>query len=171
MLTMLLCPIPHFSFILSLSKPFLEVPLYWYGCVGTCCREIVFEMNCWSFWSYHLRARHTLSASSQPTSSPSLYLPGDSFFLSHLCPSVLILRLSSTKLSWTCSYVSHSILNIVPLLHLWSVIYFYLCNVRLLTLQQELVSWDYFLLWEHIQRGELLLITIWDNPSKGYYEE
>ena len=43
-------------------------------------------------------------------------------------------------------------------------------DVRLLTLYWELVSWCCFLLQEHIQRGELLLITIWDDPSKDYYE-
>ena len=62
------------------------------------------------------------------------------------------------------------VLNIAPLLHLWSAMYLYLYNVRLLTLHWELVSWDHFLPWEHVQRGELLLITIWDDPSKGYYE-
>ena len=108
MLTMFLCLIPHSSFILSLSKPFLEVPLYWYDYVGTCRREIMFEMNHRFFWSYCLWARCTLSASSQPAPSPSLYLPRDSFLLSHLCPSIPILRLFFTKPSRICSYTSHS---------------------------------------------------------------
>jgi len=38
----------------------------------------------------------------------SLYLPRDSFFLSHLCPSVPILRLSFTEPSQIRSYVSCS---------------------------------------------------------------
>ena len=43
-------------------------------------------------------------------------------------------------------------------------------DVRPLTLYWELVFWGCFLPQEHIQRGELLLITIWDDPSKDYYE-
>ena len=62
------------------------------------------------------------------------------------------------------------ILNIAAVLHPWSVTYFYLYGVRLLTLHRGLVSWGRFLLWEHVQRGELLLITTWDDPSKNYYE-
>jgi len=62
------------------------------------------------------------------------------------------------------------ILNIASVLHPWSITYFYLYDVRLLILHRGLVSWGHFLLREHIQRGELLLITIWDDPSKDYYE-
>jgi len=98
----------------------------------------------------------------------SLRLSIGSFLLRHLFSSVLTLRLSLCKPSQTCSM--SLVLNIAPLLHPWSVVYLYLYDVRLLTLHWELVSWGCFLLWEHIQRGELLLITIWDDPSKGYYE-
>jgi len=62
------------------------------------------------------------------------------------------------------------VLNIASVLHPWSVTYFYLYGIRLLTLHRRLVSWGRFLFREHIQRGELLLITIWDDPSKDYYE-
>jgi len=61
------------------------------------------------------------------------------------------------------------ILNIVPVLHPWYVTYFYLYDVRLLTLHWELVSWGHFLLREHVQRGELLLITICMGVFSRYY--
>ena len=135
---------------------------------GTCCREIVFEMNRQSLWLDHLRARCTLSTSSQPASSPLYTFPETPSFSGISSPA-----------SWSSGYLLLSplrsapmplVLNIVPVLHPWSVIYLYLCDVRLLTLHRELVSWGCFLLRQHIQRGELLLITIWDDPSKGYYE-
>ena len=68
-------PIPHSLFVLSLSEPFFEVPLYRHGCAGTWRREIVFEMNCRSSWSYRLRVHRTLSTSSQPASSPLYTFP------------------------------------------------------------------------------------------------
>jgi len=160
--------IPHSLFVLSLSEPFFEVPLYRYGCVGTCRREIVFEMNHQFSWLYHPRACCTLSTSSQPTSSPLYTFPET--------PSSLDI---SSLASWSPGYPLSSplvaapvplVLNIVPVLHLWSIVYLYLYDIRLLTLHQELVSWGHFLLREHVQKGELLLITIWDDPSKGYYE-
>jgi len=168
MLTMSLCPIPHSSFVLSLSEPFLEVPLYQYGYTGTCHREIVFEMNCQSLWLDCPRAHRTLSTSSQPASSPLYTFLETPFSLG-----------ISSLVSQSPSYPLPSplepapmflVLNIVPLLHPWSVVYLYLCDVRLLTFHGELVSWGHFLLWEHVQRGELLLITIWDDQSKGYYK-
>ena len=168
MLTMSLRPIPHSSFVLSLSKPFFEVPLYWYGRAETCCREIAFEMNCQSSLSYCPRAHCTLSTFSQPASSPLYTFPEIPFSLG-------ISPLASQSpgyplLNPLIAAPMPLVLNIVPVLHPWSVTYFYLYDVRLLTLHRELVSWGRFLLWEHIQRGELLLITIWDDPSKGYYE-
>jgi len=168
MLTISLHPIPHSSFILSLSEPFLEVPLYRYGCVGTCCREIVFEMNRRSLWSDRPQARRTLSTSSQLASSPLYTFP-------ETTSSLGIFSLAS----WSSGYLLSSplvsaptplFLNIVPVLYPWSVTYLYLYDVRLLTLHWELVSWGRFLLREHVQRGELLLMTIWDDLSKGYYK-
>jgi len=158
----------NFSFVLSLSEPFLEVPLYRYGRAGTCHREIVFKMNRRSFWLYHLRARRTLSTSSQPASLPLYTSPEtpSSSGISSLASRSPGYPLSSPLVSTPIPLV----LNIVPMLHLWSITYFYLYNVRLLTLHRELVSWGRFLPREHIQREELLLITIWDDPSKDYYE-
>ena len=168
MLTMSLRPISHSSFVLSLSEPFFEVLLYRYDHAGTCCREIVFKINHQSSWLYRPRACRTLSTSSQPASSPLYTFPET--------PSSLgISSLASQSpgyplLSPLIAAPMPLILNIVPVLHPWSTIYFYLYDVRLLTLHRELVSWGRFLLQEHVQRGELLLITIWDDPSKGYYE-
>jgi len=148
MLTMSLCPIPHSLFVLSLSEPFFEVPLYRYGHAGTCRKEIVFEMNHWSSWSYRLQARRTLSTSSQPASSPLYTFPetpsssGISSLTSRSPGYPLLSPLVTTPMPL--------ILNIVPMLHPWSVTYFYLYDVRLLTLHWELVSWGRFLLWEHI---------------------
>jgi len=125
-------------------------------------------MNHRSSWSYHPRAHHTLPTSSQPASSPS-----------HTFPETPSSSSISSLLSWSPGYPLSSllvatpmplVLNIVPVLHLWSVTYFYLYDVRLLALHWELVSWGRFLPREHVQRGELLLITIWDDPSKDYYE-
>ena len=159
MLTMSLHPIPHSSFVLSLSKPFLEVPLYRYGHTGTCRREIVFEMNRRFFWSYCSRARRTLSTSSQPASSP-LYT-----FLEIPFPSGISSLVSRSPgyplLSPLISVPIPLVLNIVPVLHPWSVTYFYLYDVRLLTLHRELVSRPF---------PSLLLMIIWDDLSKGYYE-
>ena len=165
---MSLRPIPHSSFVLSLFEPFLEVPLYWYGHAGTCCREIVFKMNCQSFWLYRLRACHTLLIFSQPASSlfhtfpetPSFLgiSPLSSWFPGYSLPSLLV---AAPMLL---------VLNIVSVLHPWFVTYFYLYDVRLLTLYWKLVSWGRFLPRGHIQRGELLLMTIWDDLSKDYYE-
>jgi len=169
MLTMSLCLISHFSFILSLSEPFFEVLLYCYGHVGTCRREIVFEMNRRSSWLYRLQAHRTLSTSSQPASSPLYTFPetpsssGISSLVSQSPGYPLLNPLVTAPMPL--------VLNIVPVLHPWSVTYFYLYDVRLLTLHWGLVSWGCFLLREYVQRGELLLITIWDDPSKGYYEE
>ena len=168
MLTIPLHPIPHSLFVLSLSEPFFEVLLYRYAHAGTWRREIVFKMNCRSSWSYRPRARYTLPTSSQPASSPA-----------HTFPETPSSSGISSLLSWSPGYFLLSlliaapmplILNIVPVLHPWSVTYFYLYDVRLLTLHRELVSWGHFLPWEHVQRGELLLITIWDDPSRDYYE-
>ena len=52
MLTMSLrlISIPH---LLSLSEPFIDTSFYWYGHMGTCCREIAFRMNCQSLWLDH----------------------------------------------------------------------------------------------------------------------
>ena len=148
MLTISLYPIPHSSFVLSLSKPFLEVPLYRYGHAGTCCREIVFEMNHWSLWLDRLQVRRTLSTSSQPASSllyTFLETPSSSGI------SSLASRSSGYPLpSPLESAPMFFVLNIVPLLHLWSIVYLYLCDVRLLTLHRELVSWGCFLLREHV---------------------
>jgi len=168
MLTMSLHLILHSSFILSLSEPFFEVPLYRYGRAVTCCREIVFEMNHQSSWLYRPQARRTLSTSSQPASSPLYTFPEtpSSSGISPLASQSPGYPLSSPLIAAPMP----PILNIVPVLHPWSVTYFYLYDVRLLTLHWGLVSWGRFLLREHVQRGELLLITIWDDPSKGYYE-
>jgi len=168
MLTMSLRPILHSSFVLSLSKPFFEVPLYWYGHAGTCRREIAFEMNRRSSLSYCPQVHRTLSTSSQPASSPLYTFP-------EIPSSLGISPLASQSpgyplLNPLIAAPMPLILNIVPVLHPWYITYFYLYDVRLLTLHQELVSWGRFLLQEHVQRGELLLITIWDDPSKGYYE-
>jgi len=168
MLTMSLRPIPHFSFVLSLSEPFFEVLLYQYGHAGTCCREIVFEMNYRSSWSYRPQARCTLSTSSQPVSSLLYTFPetpsssGISSLASRSPGYPLLSPLVAAPMPL--------ILNIVPVLHPWSVTYFYLYDIRLLTLHQKLVFWGRFLPWEHVQRGELLLMIIWDDLSKGYYE-
>ena len=168
MLIIPLHSIPHSLFVLSLSEPFLEVPLYRHGHMGTWRREIVFEMNRRSSWSYRPWARHTHSTSSQPVSSPS-----------HTFPETPSSSGISSLSFWSLGYPLSSllvaapmplILNIVLVLHPWSVTYFYLYDIRLLTLHWELVSWDRFLPQEHVQRGELLLITIWDDPSRDYYE-
>jgi len=168
MLTILLCPIPHSLFLPSLSEPSFEVPLYRCTRAGTWCREIVFEMNRRSSWSYHLRVRRTL-----PTSSQSASFPAHTFSETPFSSGI------SSLLSWSPGYPLSSlliatpmplILSIVPVLHPWSVTYFYLYDVRLLTLQRKPVSWGRFLPWEHVQRGELLLITTWDDPSKDCYE-
>ena len=168
MLIMSLRLILHSSFVLSLSEPFFEVPLYWYGCMGTCCREVMFEMNHRSSWSYHPRVYRTLSASSQPASSPLYTFPEtpSSSGISSLASRSLGYPLSSPLIAAPMPFV----LNIVPVLHPWSITYFYLYDIRLLTLHRELVSWGCFLPREYVQRGELLLITIWDDLSKGYYE-
>jgi len=168
MLIIPLCPIPLSSFILSSSEPFFEIPLYWHGHAGTWRREIVFKMNRQSSWSYYPRVCRTLPTSSQPAFSPSHTFPEtpsssgisslSSRFPGYSLPSLLV----ATPMPL--------VLNIVSGLHPWSAIYFYLYNVRLLTLHRGLVSWGHFLLREHIQRGELLLITIWDDLSKDYYE-
>ena len=98
----------------------------------------------------------------------SLYLSIVSYLLRYLSLSVLtsmlyfVSPLKPTPMSL--------VLNIAPLLHLWSAVYLYLYGIRLLTLHWELVSWSRSFPREHVQRGELLLITIWDDPSKGYYE-
>jgi len=168
MLIIPLCPIPLSSFVPSLSEPFFEVPLYRHGRVGTWHKEIVFEMNHRSSWLYRPRVHCTLPTSSQPA-----------FFLSHTFPetpsSSGISSLSSrfpgySLLSLLVAAPMPLVLNIVSVLHLWSATYFYLYNIRFLTLYWELVSWGRFLLWEHVQRRELLLITIWDDLSKDYYE-
>ena len=168
MLTMSLRPIPHSLFVLSLSEPFLEVPLYRYGRAGTCCREIMFEMNRQSLWSDRPQVHRTLSTSSQPTSSPLYTFPEtpSSSGISSLASQSSGYLLSSLLVSAPTLLI----LNIVPVLHLWSITYLYFYDVRLLTLHWELVSWGHFLSWEYVQRGELLLTTIWDDPSKGYYE-
>ena len=98
----------------------------------------------------------------------SLYLLIVSYLLRYLSSSVLtpmlyfVSSLKPTPISL--------ILSIAPLLHPWSTVYLYLYDIRLLTLHWELVSWGHFLPREHIQRGELLLITIWSDLSKDYYE-
>jgi len=96
--------ISHSSFVLSLSKPFFEIPLYRYGCAGTCCREIVFEMNRRSSWLYRLRAHCTLSTCF--LSFP--YLPVDSFLLRPLFSSAPISRLSFIEPFCSRSYTSCS---------------------------------------------------------------
>ena len=158
MLTISLCLISHSSFALSLSDPFLEFPFYRYGHAGTCHRETMFKMNRQSLWSDHSWACHTLL--------PLHNLLPLLLYTSPETPSSSVISVLASRSS---GYPLPSplepapmflILNIVPLLHPWSVIYFYLCDVRLLTLHWELVSWGYFLLREHIQREELLLITI-----------
>ena len=168
---------PHSSFVLSLSEPFFEVPLYRYGRVGTCRREITFEMNCRSSWSYRLRVHRTLSTSSQPASSPLYTFPEtpSSSGISPLASRSPGYPLSSPLMAAPMPLI----LNIVPVLHPWSVTYFYLYDIRLLTLHWELVSWGHFLLREHVQRGELLLITmrwskqglLWgiDSGDHGHY--
>ena len=169
MLTILLHPIPHSLFVPSLSKPFFEVPLYRYARAGTWRREIVFEMNRWSSWSYHLRARRTLPTSSQPASFPAHTFPETPFSsgISYLSSQSLGYPLLSLLIAAPMPLV----LSIVPVLHPWSVTYFYLYDVRLLTLHRESVSWGRFLPQEHVQRRELLLITTWDDVSKDCYEE
>jgi len=168
MLIIPLRPIPLSSFVLSLSGPFFEVPLYRHSRAVTWHREIMFKMNHRSSWSYRLRARRTLPTSSQTT-----------LFLSHTLSETPSFSGISSLSSWSPGYSLPSlfiaapmplVLNIAAVLHPWSVTYFYLYSVRLLTLHRGLVSWGRFLLWKHIQRGELLLITIWDDPSKDYYE-
>jgi len=168
MLIIPLHPITLSSFVLSLSGPFFEVPLYWHSHTVTWHREIMFEMNHWSSWSYRPQARCTLPTSSQ--TAP---------FLSHTLSETLFSSGISSLLSRSPGYSLPSllvaapmplVLNIATVLHPWSVTYFYLYGIRLLTLHRGLVSWGRFLLWEHVQRGELLLITIWDDLSKGYYE-
>ena len=98
----------------------------------------------------------------------SLYLPIVYYLFRYLSSSVL------TSLLYFASPFKPTpmslILNIALLLHPWSVIYIYLYDVRLLTLHWKLVSWGYFLPRDNVQRREILLITIWDDPSKGYYE-
>ena len=168
MLIIPLCPIPLSSFVLSLSEPFFKVPLYRHGRAGTWHREIVFEMNYQSSWSYRPRARRTLPTSSQ--TAPFL-----SHTLSKTPSSSCISSLSSRSPGYSLPSLLVAapmplILNIASVLHPWSVTYFYLYGVRLLTLHRGLVSWGRFLLREHVQRGELLLITIWDDLSKDYYE-
>ena len=165
---MSLYPISHSSFVLSLSEPFFEIPLYRYGCAETCRREIVFKMNRRSSWFYCPRACCTLPTSSQPASSPFHTFPEtpSSSGISSLLSRSLGYPLSSLLVAAPMPLV----LNIVPVLHPLSVTYFYLYDVRLLTLHWELVSWGHFLPREHVQRGELLLITIWDDLSKDYYE-
>jgi len=125
-------------------------------------------MNHQFSWSYYPWAHRTLPTSSQPAS-----------FLSHTLPetpsSSGISSLSSRFPGYSLPSLLVAapmplVLNIVSGLHLWSATYFYLYNIRLLTLHRELVSWGRFLPWEHVQRGELLLITIWDDSSKDYYE-
>ena len=169
MLTIPFRLIPHSLFLLSLSKPFFEVPLYWYARAGTWHREIMFEMNCWSSWSYRPRVHRTLPTSSQPASSPTHTFPEtpSSSGISSLSSQSPGYPLSSLFVATPMPLV----LVIVLVLHPWSVTYFYLYDVRLLTLHQELVSWGRFLPREHVQRGELLLITIWDDLSKDCYEE
>jgi len=168
MLTILLCPIPHSLFVPSLSEPFFEVPLYRYAHVGTWHREIVFEMNRRSSWSYRPQACHTLPTSSQPASFPAYTSPEtpSSSGISSLLSRSPGYPLSSLLIAAPMPLV----LSIVLMLHPWSITYFYLYDVRLLTLQWEPVSWGHFLPREHIQRGELLLITTWDDPSKDCYE-
>jgi len=160
--------IPLSSFVLSLSEPFFEVPLYRHGRVGTWRREIVFGMNHRFSWLYRLRARRTLPTSSQ--TAPFL-----SHTLSETPSSSCISSLSSRSPGYSLPSLLVAapmplVLNIASVLHPWSVTYFYLYGVRLLTLHRGLVFWDHFLFREHIQREELLLITIWDDPSKDYYE-
>ena len=168
MLTMSLRPIPQSSFVFSLSDPFSEFPFYRYGHAGTCHREIMFKINCQSLWSDHLWAHHTLLPPYNLLPL-LLYTSPKTSFSSVI--SVLAFQSSGYPLPSPLKFAPmFLVLNIVPLLHPWSVIYFYLCDIRLLTLHWELVSWGCFLLREHVQRGELLLITIWDDPSKGYYE-
>ena len=168
MLTISLCPIPHSSFVFSLSGPFLEFLFYRYSHTGTCRREIVFKMNCWSLWLDCSWAHHTLLPLHNLL--PLLLYTFPETFSSSVI-SVLASRSSGYPLpSPLESTPMFLILNIVPLLHLWSLVYLYLCDVRLLTLHWKLVSWGRFLLREYVQRGELLLITIWDDLSKGYYE-
>jgi len=125
-------------------------------------------MNRQSSWSYRPWARRTFPTSLQPASSPSYTFPKtpSSSSISSLPSRSLGYPLSSLLVATPMPLV----LNIVPVLHPWSVTYFYLYDIRLLTLYWELVSWGRFLPREHIQRGELLLITIWDNLSKDYYE-
>ena len=97
-----------------------------------------------------------------------LYLPIVSYlfrYLSLSVPTPMLYFVSSLK-----PIPMSLILNIALLLHPWSVVYLYLYDVRPLTLHWKLVSWGCFLPWEHIQRGELLLIIIWDDLSKNYYE-
>jgi len=168
MLIIPLCLILLSSFVLSLSEPFFEVPLYQHGCAGTWRREIVFEMNHRSSWSYCPRARCTLPTSSQ--TAPFL-----SHTLSETPSSLGISSLSSQSPGYSLPSLLVAapmplVLNIASVLHPWSITYFYLYGVRLLTLHRGLVSWGRFLLQEHVQRRELLLITIWDDPSKDYYE-
>ena len=148
MLTMSFHPIPHSSFILSLSEPFLEVLLYWYGRMGTCRREIVFKINRWSLWLDCSQVHRTL-------------LPLHNLLPLYTFPETPFSSGISSLASWSSGYPLSSplestpmslILNIVPLLHLWSIVYFYLCDVRLLTLHWELVSWGHFLSREHVQR-------------------
>jgi len=168
MLIIPLRPIPLSLFVLSLSEPFFEVLLYWHSCAGTWRREIMFEMNHRSSWLYYPRARRTLPTSSQPA-------PFLSHTLSKTPFSSGISSLSSRSPGYSLPSLFVAapmplVLNIASVLHPWSVTYFYLYGVRLLTLHRGLVSWGRFLLQEHVQRGELLLITIWDDPSKDYYE-
>ena len=160
--------IPLSSFVLSLSRPFFEVPLYWHSYAMTWRREITFEMNHQSSWLYCPRVRHTLPTSSQtaPFLSHTLSETPSSLGISSLLSRSLGYSLPSLLIPAPMPLV----LNIAAVLHPWSATYFYLYGVRLLTLHWGRVSWGRFLLREHVQRGELLLITIWDDPSKDYYE-
>ena len=123
MLTMSLRPILHSSFVLSLSEPFLEVLLYRYGCAGTCCREIVFEINRRSLWSYRPRACHTFSTSSQPASFPLYTFPKtpSSSDISSLVSRSLYYLLSSSFVSASmpsCSKYSPCAISVIHYLFL-----------------------------------------------------
>ena len=95
----------------------------------------------------------------------SLYLSIVFYLFRYLSLSIL-----TPMLYFASPLESTPMFLVLTLLHPWSAIYLYLYDIRLLTLHWKLVSWGRSLFREHIQRRELLLITIWDDPSKGYYE-
>jgi len=101
--------------------------------------------------------------------SPPYTFLSSTYLLRHLslsAPTLLLSLVNPLKLTLISLFLNISYLDSPS----------YICDppsiftfndVGLFTLYWELVSWHRFLPWEHVQRGELLLITIWDDPSRS----